>query len=96
MAKYKITFKRSVVKDLRAIPSVDVKRILKRIDTLADNPRGDGCIQLSAQERYRVRQELYRIVYEIRDEMLIVQVVKIAHSIWVDKLRAQGMKWSPS
>ena len=79
MAKYKITFKKSVAKDLRAIPSADVKRILKRIDTLADNPRGDGCIQLSAQQRYRVRQGLYRIVYEIRDEMLIVQVVKVAH-----------------
>jgi mRNA interferase RelE/StbE len=79
MAKYKITFKKSVAKDLRAIPSTDVKRILRKIDTLADNPRGDGCIQLSTQERYRVRQGLYRIVYEIRDEMLIVQVVKVAH-----------------
>jgi mRNA interferase RelE/StbE len=79
MAKYKITFKKSVAKDLRAIPSADVKRILKKIDTLADNPRSDGCIQLSAQERYRVRQGHYRIVYEIRDEMLIVQVVKVAH-----------------
>ena len=79
MAKYKITFKKSVAKDLRAIPSADVKRILRKIDTLADNPRGDGCIQLSAQERYRVRQGFYRIVYEIRDEMLIVQVVKVAH-----------------
>jgi mRNA interferase RelE/StbE len=79
MGKYRITFKKSVAKDLRAIPSADVKRILKKIDTLANNPRGDGCIQLSALERYRVRQGLYRIVYEIRDEMLIVQVVKVAH-----------------
>jgi mRNA interferase RelE/StbE len=79
MAKYKITFKKSVAKDLRAIPSADVKRILRKIDMLADNPRGDGCIQLSARERYRVRQGLYRIVYEIRDEMVIVQVVKVAH-----------------
>lgn len=79
MAKYKITFKKSVAKDLRAIPSAAVKRILRKIDTLADNPRGDGCIQLSAQERYRVRQGFYRIVYEIRDEMLIVQVIKVAH-----------------
>ena len=58
---------------MRAIPSADVKRILRKIDTLADNPRGDGCTKLSAQERYRVRQGLYRIVYEIRDEVLIVQ-----------------------
>lgn len=79
MAKYKIVFKKSVAKDLRAIPSADIKRILEKIDSLAENPRGDGCIKLSAQERYRVRQGFYRIVYEIRDEMLIVQVVKVAH-----------------
>ena len=85
MAKYKITFKKSVSKDLRSIPSADVKRILKRIDALADNPRADGCIKLSAQERYRIRQGLYRIVYEIRDETLVVHVVKVAHRSTVYK-----------
>ena len=79
MARFRLTFKKSVAKDLRAIPPADIKRILNRIDTLADDPRGAGCIKLSAQERYRVRQGLYRIVYEIRDETLIVQVVKVAH-----------------
>lgn len=85
MAKYRITFKKSVAKDLRSIPSADVKRILQRIDTLAENPRGEGCIKLSAQERYRVRQGIYRIVYEVRDETLIVQVVKVAHKSAVYK-----------
>ena len=79
MAKYKITFKKSVAKDLRSIPSVDVKRILKKIDSLATDPRAGGCVKLSVQERYRIRQGLYRIVYEIRDEALIVHVVKVAH-----------------
>ncbi len=85
MAKYKITFKKSVSKDLRNIPATDVKRILKKIDSLAENPRGEGCIKLSAQERYRVRQGLYRIVYEIRDEILVVTVVKVAHRSTVYK-----------
>ena len=79
MAKYNITFKKSVSKDLHSIPSADVKRILKKIDSLAEDPRADGCIKLSAQERYRVRQGLYRIVYEIRDETLVVHVIKVAH-----------------
>ncbi len=79
MAKFKITFKKSVAKDLRSIPPADVRRILQRIDMLAENPRGDGCVKLSAQERYRVRQGVYRVVYEIRDESLIVLVVKVAH-----------------
>ena len=79
MAKYKVTFKKSVAKDLRSIPSIDVKRIIKKIDTLTTDPRPEGCVKLSSQERYRIRQGLYRIVYEIRDEALIVHVVKAAH-----------------
>ena len=79
MARYRITFKKSVTKDFRRIPNQDVKRILSRIDSLADNPRGKGCLKLSAQERYRVRQGLYRIVYEIQDDRLVVHIVKVGH-----------------
>lgn len=82
MASYKvwtITFKQSVAKDLRAIPNADVRRILDRIDTLANNPRDDGCVKLAGQERYRMRQGVYRIVYEIHDDRLVVIVVKVGH-----------------
>lgn len=79
MAKYNITFKESVAKDLRSITNQDVKRILLRIDTLAENPRGEGCIKLSGQNLYRVRQGLFRIIYEIVDDQLVVLVIKVAH-----------------
>jgi len=79
MAKYSIIFKASVSKDLRAIPNRDVKRILAKIDALAENPRGSGAVKLSGQEQYRVRVGIYRIIYEIIDRMLIVRVVKIGH-----------------
>jgi len=79
MASYEIQFKKSVAKDLRDIPNDDIKRILGRIHDLAENPRGEGCIKLSGQERYRVRQGVYRIIYEINDSEVVVLVVKIAH-----------------
>jgi mRNA interferase RelE/StbE len=79
MAKYKITFKKSVSKDLRSIPNKEVVKILHCIESLAENPRAEGCIKLSGQENYRVRQGLYRIVYEIRDKVLVVNVIKVAH-----------------
>jgi len=79
MARYEIVFKRSVYKDLRPVPKADVKRILRRIDSLANDPRGHGCEKLSGEERYRVRQGIYRIVYEIVDEKLVVTVVKVGH-----------------
>lgn len=79
MAKYSINFKASVAKDLRAIPKQDVARILSRINALAENPRADGCIKLTGNDCYRVRQGLYRIVYEIQDDRLIVLVIKVGH-----------------
>ena len=79
MASYKLVFKKSVAKDLRPLPKQDVKRILQCIRSLAADPRPVGCEKLSSQERYRVRQGVYRIVYEIEDARLIVLVVKVAH-----------------
>ncbi|MBK9529264.1 MAG: type II toxin-antitoxin system RelE/ParE family toxin [Acidobacteria bacterium] len=79
MAKYDVVFKRSVYKDLRSIPNADVKRILSSIDTLAADPRPPGCEKLSGQERYRIRQGVYRIIYEIEDDRLIVTVVRVGH-----------------
>ena len=79
MESYSLVFKKSVAKDLRNIPNKDVKRLLNAIKSLVENPRAEGCIKLSGQERYRLRQGVYRIVYEIIDRELIVQVVKVAH-----------------
>jgi len=79
MARYRLLFKRSVAKDLHAIPKKDVQRILKRIKVLADDPRPNGCEKLTDQERYRIRQGSYRVIYEVKDDVLIIIVVKIAH-----------------
>jgi mRNA interferase RelE/StbE len=79
MTKYKIRFKQSITKDLRTIPKHDVQRILEKIDWLSENPRGEGCIKLSGQEYYRVRQGIYRIIYEILDDILVINLIKIAH-----------------
>lgn len=89
MASYELLFKKSVAKDLRSIPNKDVARILRRIEALRDDPRGEGCVKLSAQERYRIRQGVYRIVYEIRDDELVVMVVRIGHRSGVYKRSRQ-------
>lgn len=79
MAEYKIYFKRSAVKDLDTISKQDLRRIINRIDLLKEDPRPPGCEKLSGQERYRVRQGNYRIVYSIQDDVLTFWVVKIGH-----------------
>lgn len=79
MGRYRVVFRRSVARDLRRIPNRDVQRILSTIDSLAEEPRPPGCEKLSGQERFRVRQGNYRIIYEIEDEEVVVVVVKVGH-----------------
>lgn len=79
MAVYKIYFKESVEKDLRVIPKKDIKKIILRIEALASDPRPPGHEKLTGQERYRIRQGHYRIIYSIQDRELTVWVVKIGH-----------------
>lgn len=79
MARYELRFKPSIAKDLRGIPSADLRRILARIETLREDPRPAGSEKLSAQERYRVRQGDYRILYTVLDSEVIVEIVKVGH-----------------
>ncbi|MDR9414609.1 MAG: type II toxin-antitoxin system RelE/ParE family toxin [Spiribacter sp.] len=79
MEKYELQFKRSVAKDLRGIPKPDVARILERISALSNEPRPPGSEKLTGEDRYRIRQGVYRIIYEIADAALIVTVVKVGH-----------------
>lgn len=79
MAKYKVLIKKPAVKELEALPMKDRKLVAKRIQALGNNPRPPGCKKLSGEEKYRVRQGPYRILYLIEDDEIIVIVVKVGH-----------------
>ena len=79
MAKYKILIKESAVKELENIPKKDLKRIIKRIQSLAQNPRPHGSQKLSTQDRYRMRQGEYRIIYSIQEKEFTVHIYKVGH-----------------
>ncbi|MFN2198318.1 MAG: type II toxin-antitoxin system RelE family toxin [Anaerolineales bacterium] len=79
MARYRIVFKKSVAKDLHPIPQKDIQRILKRIDGLIEDPRPTGVEKLSGDEKYRIRQGNYRILYMIEDEIITVTIIKVGH-----------------
>lgn len=58
----------------------DRQRLIRRIELLGEDPRPAGCQKLAGgADRYRVRQGQYRIAYEIRDDELVVLVVKLGH-----------------
>jgi mRNA interferase RelE/StbE len=79
VGKYKIYIKPTAVKELQKIPKRDLNKIIEKIRSLSSNPRPPGCEKLSADEKYRIRQGRYRIVYSIEDDRLVVLVVKIGH-----------------
>jgi len=79
MAKYKILIRRSAADELDRIPKKDLRRIVTRIRSLEDEPRPRGCERVSVQERYRLRQGDYRVLYSIDDSIRTVEVVKIGH-----------------
>ncbi len=77
---YTIEFRPSARCDLKDIPKEILYRIGRKIDSLADNPRPTGVEKLAGNESsYRVRVGDYRILYEIRDSVLLVVIVRIRH-----------------
>jgi mRNA interferase RelE/StbE len=79
MGKYRVVFRKSVARDLRSIPNRDLRKILATIESLSKKPRPSGIEKLSGQDRFRIRQGNYRIIYEINDKEVVVVVVKVGH-----------------
>ena len=65
--------------EIRELPQADVKRVVAKIQQLASNPRMPDSKKLTSLEQYRVRVGQYRILYEIRDDVLVVTVVRVAN-----------------
>ena len=78
---YTVTIERQPAKFLRALNDKRLhSRLRNAIDSLAENPRAMGCEKMQGSpELYRVRVGDYRIIYEIRDAVLVVLVVKIGN-----------------
>lgn len=80
MASYRLLIKPSAAKEIEASPKKDRLRIIKGIQALSSDPRPSGCEKLSGyDDKYRVRQGAYRIVYSVSDVELVVCVVKVGH-----------------
>jgi mRNA interferase RelE/StbE len=79
VASYSVLMTKSAAKELERVPTKDRRRMVAKIWTLTENPRPVGAEKLSGEDKYRVRQGNYRILYEIVDSDLIVTVVRIGN-----------------
>jgi mRNA interferase RelE/StbE len=81
VVSYSLYIKPSAGKELEAVGSKpDRLRIIGRIRGLADDPRPRGSEKLAGyDDRYRIRQGNYRVVYAIDDEAGRVTIYKVGH-----------------
>lgn len=77
MASYRVLIKKSAARELAAVPTKDRRRIVARIEALREDPRPRGSEKLTGEDKYRLRQGNYRILYEIVDGELVVTVVRV-------------------
>jgi mRNA interferase RelE/StbE len=80
IARYEVQIARRAVKAIATLPRREQQRVRAAIELLAGDPRPPGCVALAGEDRaYRVRVGDYRIVYEVLDQRLVIQVVRVGH-----------------
>ena len=75
MPKYSVRFVRSARKELDELPDAALQRVFPKIEALAENPRPPGCKKLrGATDLWRIRVGNYRVVYQVADAVLLVEI----------------------
>jgi len=77
--RYSVDILRSAQKQLKKVNRQEQSRIISAIESLADNPRPEGCRKLSGRPAWRIRIGAYRVIYEVNDTELCILVVTIGH-----------------
>ncbi len=79
MPDYTITISRTAQRQLDNLPDSDAEKLIVSIQGLARNPRPSGYKKLKGRDGYRIRKGNYRIIYQIFDSILIIDVIAIGH-----------------
>lgn len=77
---YKIVWKQSAVKELKQIPPKMIGRIVADVENLSEDPHPPGTRKIiGTQNTYRIRIGDYRVIYQIIDQVLIIEILRVAH-----------------
>jgi mRNA interferase RelE/StbE len=80
MDSYRIEWKRSAIKDLRKLPKDMLSKITAKVGDLQNDPYPDGVRKLTGSKyTYRIRLGKYRVVYNVLGDILIIEIIRIAH-----------------
>ena len=77
---YEIVIQKDAAKFLQKLSGKIYKSVLTAIEELATNPRPDGCAEVKPHVNiYRIRQGSIRIIYEVTDTLLVIQILDIGN-----------------
>jgi mRNA interferase RelE/StbE len=79
MPKYKITISKTAQKQLDKLPDKIAELLIDAIADLADDPRPSGCKKLKGRDGYRIRKGDYRIIYDIFDNILLIDIITVGN-----------------
>jgi mRNA interferase RelE/StbE len=79
MPEYKIVLTKTAQKQLDKLPDSVVEILSVVILSLVDDPRPIGCKKLKGRDGWRIRQGNYRIIYDILEEILVVDIIAVGH-----------------
>ena len=79
MADYKVVLTKTAQKQLDKLPDQIADTLLEAINRLANEPRPEGCKKLKGRSGYRIRKGDYRIIYDIQNDVLTIEIVAIGH-----------------
>lgn len=79
MAKYAVVFIVSAEKEFAKLDKVTQARILRAVEKMETNPRPQGCKKLKGSPYWRIRIGDFRVIYQIFEDIVQIDVVKIGH-----------------
>lgn len=79
MANYEVRFGNAARKGLRRLDSEARERVVRTAEALGEEPRPRGAHPVRGTPFLRIRSGDYRIIYEVREDVLLILVVKVAH-----------------
>jgi mRNA interferase RelE/StbE len=79
MANYTIDLSKKARKQLDKLSDEIAEPILSAVKNLSKNPRPQGFKKLKGRNGCRIRVGDYRVIYEIFDHLLLIDVINLGH-----------------
>lgn len=79
MPKYSLVISKTAQKQLDKLSDTIAAPLIDTIQNLAHTPRPHGCKKLKGRNGYRIRKGNYRIIYDIHDNILTIEIIALGH-----------------